>query len=157
MTSYFAELAERFPEGFEAGDALDEAAASFNRPRGVFVVAQLDDQTAGCGAVQFLDADTAEIKRMWVSPAWRGRGLGQRVLAFLEREAVLAGRGRVVLDTNGALSEAINMYRSRGYVGVERYNDNPYAQHWFAKDLRAVPGERPDGPGQPGAAGRAGP
>jgi GNAT superfamily N-acetyltransferase len=142
MAKYFTELAQRFPDGFEPGDALDEAALSFNPPGGVFVIAQWEDQAVGCGAAQFLDADTAEIKRMWVSPGWRGRGLGQGLLTFLEREARQAGCGRVVLDTNGALSEAINMYRSRGYVEIERYNDNPYAHHWFAKDVAAAGEER---------------
>jgi hypothetical protein len=41
----------------------------------------------------------------------------------------------VVLDTNGSLGEAIALYRRSGYRDIERYNDNPYAEHWFAKDL----------------------
>jgi len=138
MADYFTELAQRFGEGFEPGDALDQAAVSFNRPRGVFVIARWEDQAVGCGAVQFLDADTAEIKRMWVSPGWRGRGLGHQLLAFLERAALQAACLRVVLDTNSALSEAIRMYSSHGYVPIDRYNDNPYAHHWFAKDLAAA-------------------
>jgi GNAT superfamily N-acetyltransferase len=138
MTSYFAELAERFPEGFDPGAALEEAVVFLNPPRGLFVIATVDGDAVGCGALQFLDEGTAEIKRMWVSPSERGRGLGQRLLARLEDEARDAGRLRIVLDTNDALSEAINMYRSRGYYSIERYNDNPYARLWFAKDLPKV-------------------
>jgi len=135
MDAYFAELAQRFPGGFDPGDALDEAATAFNPPMGVFVLALANGQSVGCGATQFLDAHTAEIKRMWVSPAYRGRGVGRQLLTRLESEARVAGRTRVLLDTNGTLTEAIAMYGSQGYVPVERYNDNPYAQHWFEKLL----------------------
>jgi ribosomal protein S18 acetylase RimI-like enzyme len=135
MERYFTELGERFPGGFEPGDALRDAAASFNPPGGVFVIAFVQGEPAGCGGAQYLDETTAEIKRMWVSPHSRGLGLGRRLLARLEEEARLAGRRRVVLDTNGTLTEAISLYRSQGYVPVDRYNDNPYADRWFAKDF----------------------
>jgi len=137
MAAYFAELAERFPGGFDPGDALDDAATAFNPPRGVFVVALADGQPVGCGATELVDDQTAEIKRMWVSASRRGRGLGGRLLARLEAEARDAGRTGILLDTNGSLTEAISMYRTRGYTPIERYNDNPYAQHWFAKTLTA--------------------
>ena len=139
MRQYFAELDERFPGGFDPGDALTEAAKLMNPPSGVFVVAVRGDEVVGCGGVQVIDAATAEIKRMWVSPAVRGTGLGKRLLARLEEEACRLERRRVVLDTNGVLLPAIAMYRSAGYADIDRYNDNPYAEHWFAKDLG--PGE----------------
>ena len=56
-------------------------------------------------------------------------------MVHLEGEARRTGRSRVVLDTNEALTEAIAMYRASGYVAIERYNENPYAHHWFAKAL----------------------
>jgi GNAT superfamily N-acetyltransferase len=135
MTEYFAELAARFPAGFEPGDALDEAVTSLNPPRGVFVLALVEDEPAGCGGAQFLDGETAEVKRMWVSPVHRGVGLGRRLLAHLEGEARRAGRRRIVLDTNASLTEAINLYRSCGYAPTDRYNANPYADRWFVKEL----------------------
>ena len=135
MTQYFTELDERFARGFDPGDALEEAGVLMNPPKGVFLLAMRGDEVVGCGGVQWLDGGTAEIKRMWVSPTARGAGLGKRFLARLEDEARAAGRGRVVLDTNGVLLPAIAMYHSSGYVDIERYNDNPYAEHWFGKDL----------------------
>jgi len=135
MTQYFTELDERFPGGFDPGNALGEAAVLMNPPNGVFLLAMRGDEVVGCGGVQWLDDVTAEIKRMWVSPTARGVGLGKRLLARLEDEARAAGRARVVLDTNGVLLPAIAMYRNSGYVDIDRYNDNPYAEHWFAKDL----------------------
>jgi GNAT superfamily N-acetyltransferase len=68
-------------------------------------------------------------------PRLRGLGLGRRLLARLEDVARDLGRTRVVLDTNEVLVEAIAMYERAGYRSIERYNDNPYAHRWFAKDL----------------------
>jgi GNAT superfamily N-acetyltransferase len=102
---------------------------------GVFVVATSDGVPVACGGVQQVGPVTGEIKRMWVDPDWRGAGLGSRMLRHLEAEAARLGHTRVCLDTNGTLVEAIAMYERAGYTHVERYNDNPYAQAWFAKDL----------------------
>ena len=135
MTQYFAELDARFPDGFDATGALDGATASYNPPAGLFLVATLDGVTVGCAGLQHLDAGTSEVKRMWVSPAARGRGLATRLLRMLEDETLASGRSSVVLDTNATLTEAISLYERRGYASVERYNDNPYAQRWFRKSL----------------------
>ncbi len=105
----------------------------------MFLVAGRRDVIVGCGALSFLDDTTAEIKRMWISPQSRGLGLGKRLLARLEEESCRAGRTHVVLDTNGTLIEAIAMYRAGGYVDIDAYNDNPYADHWFAKTLTETP------------------
>jgi ribosomal protein S18 acetylase RimI-like enzyme len=135
MTQYFNELEARFPDGFDSSTAFDEAAAGLNPPNGAFVVVTHADELVGCGAIQFLDSASAEIKRMWVDPQRRGLGLGKRLLAHLEGEIQASGRSTVVLDTNQSLTEAIAMYRSCGYEPIDRYNDNPYAQLWFGKRL----------------------
>lgn len=140
MARYFAELAARVPGGFDPGEAIEDAASAYAPPRGTFVVAAVDGEIVGCGALQHLDTATSEVKRMWVSPGTRGLGVGRRLLAFLEDAARAGGRRRVVLDTNASLTEAIALYRSNGYREVPAYNDNPYAQHWFEKDL--APGSR---------------
>jgi len=72
---------------------------------------------------------------MWVDGAWRGCGLGGRMLSALEDAARDLGYRTVHLDTNATLTEAIAMYEHAGYRRIERYNDNPYAQAWFAKRL----------------------
>jgi GNAT superfamily N-acetyltransferase len=135
LQQYFDELAGCFDGGFVVGDAFDEAAALYSEPTGRFLLASLEEEIVGCGAVVFLDADTAEIKRMWVSPTSRGVGLGSQLLDRLEHELRLAGRRSVVLDTNEALIEAIAMYEAAGYRPIARYNDNPYVHHWFTKSL----------------------
>jgi DNA-binding MarR family transcriptional regulator/GNAT superfamily N-acetyltransferase len=135
MTDYFTELAARFPGGFDPGDALDTDAPAFSAPDGAFVVAHDGTEAVGCGGLQRLGPATAEIKRMWVHSEWRALGLGRRLLAHLESLARSQGRTTMVLDTNSTLREAITMYERAGYHAIERYNDNPYAQRWFAKDL----------------------
>jgi DNA-binding MarR family transcriptional regulator len=125
---YFAELRRRFPDGFDPGEP-DHA--------GTFLLATSDGLPVAYGGVRALSPETGEIKRMWVHEDWRGAGLGSRMLRELESLAVRLGHHRVVLDTNGTLTEAIAMYGRAGYLAVERYNDNPYAEAWFEKDLSA--------------------
>jgi DNA-binding MarR family transcriptional regulator/GNAT superfamily N-acetyltransferase len=136
VSRYFAELDSRFPTGFDPGDASASDTAAMSPPSGVFVVATSDGEPVACGGVQQIAPQVGEIKRMWVHPDWRGAGLGARMLAHLEDRARELGHRRVNLDTNGSLVEAISMYERAGYRPVERYNDNPYAQAWFAKELR---------------------
>lgn len=135
MGQYFAELDERFPGGFDPGDALEADAHQYEAPTGAFVVARLDDDVVGCGGVQTIADEIGEIKRMWVSSSVRGRGLGRRLLSELEERSRSLGHRTVRLDTNSNLAEAVAMYRRTGYVDIERYNDNPYPDHWFEKPL----------------------
>jgi DNA-binding MarR family transcriptional regulator len=125
---YFAELQERFDEPFEPGRTLPADGA-------VFLIARLNGQPAACGAVKTLEPGLGEVLRMWVDRPHRGLGLGARMLEALEHEAAVLGHRAVRLYTNRSLAEAKAMYRSRGYVEIARYNDDPYANHWFEKPL----------------------
>lgn len=129
---YFEELDERFPTGFTPGDHHEELLAP---GAGAFVLAISDGAPIACGGVQRIEPSMAEIKRMWVDRAWRGAGLGSRLLRHLESVAAELGFTTARLDTNGTLHEAIAMYERAGYRHIERYNDNPYAQAWFEKEL----------------------
>jgi DNA invertase Pin-like site-specific DNA recombinase len=75
------------------------------------------------------------VKRMWTAPEARGQGVARRVLHELEALARNAGIETLRLDTNRVLVEAQAMYRRAGYREIARYNDNPYAHHWFEKNL----------------------
>jgi ribosomal protein S18 acetylase RimI-like enzyme len=72
---------------------------------------------------------------VWVADAARGLGIGRRLLAELEACAAESGGRAVRLETNRALTEAIALYRSAGYVEVPAFNDEPFAHHWFEKTL----------------------
>lgn len=133
LRRYYDELASRFPDGFDLERTVAAPTAELSFPLGAFLVARLDGDPVGCGAVRKLDDSTAEIKRMWIDPAARGRGVGKRLLAALENTARDLGCRIVCLDTSAHLTEAIALYRSASYHEVPAYNDNPYAAHWFEK------------------------
>jgi DNA-binding MarR family transcriptional regulator/GNAT superfamily N-acetyltransferase len=130
---YFAEIGRRF--GFDAAGESDKDMKLLVPPSGVFVVALSDGEPVACGGLQSIAPGVAELKRMWVHDDWRGAGLGSRLLRHLEDQARALGHGRVRLDTNGALTEAIGMYQRSGYRTIERYNDNLWATHFFEKEL----------------------
>lgn len=135
MEAYFAELDATFLTGFDPGDALTAEVASFEPPTGRFVVIRDRDATVGCAALQTLEPGVGEIKRMWIAPDRRGRGLASRLLHELEVRCGTIGHHTVRLDTNATLATAIALYERSGYVAIERYNENPYAHHWFEKPL----------------------
>jgi DNA-binding MarR family transcriptional regulator/GNAT superfamily N-acetyltransferase len=132
---YFAELRMRFEESFDPELTTRADAPDLVPPRGAFLVARLSGQPAGCGAVLTVSPGVGEIKRMWIDRPHRGMGIGSRLLAALEEQALQLGHRTVLLDTNRSLAEAQAMYGARGYVETEPYNDNPYADFWFEKHL----------------------
>lgn len=139
LSHYFAELAERFEERFEPGRTLPADAADLVPPAGAFLIARVGGEPAGCGALKTHRPGVGEIMRMWVDHAHRGLGIGARILDALEEQAVALGHRSVRLYTNRSLDEAKAMYRSRGYEEIPRYNDDPYANHWFEKRLHGAP------------------
>ena len=87
---------------------------------------------ARCG---IFSPGVGEIKRMWVAPQVRGRGVGRKLLGALEHAARERRLLTVRLDTHASLAEALHLYRTSGYREIPRFNDNPYAHHWFEKTL----------------------
>jgi len=131
---YFAEIGRRF--GFEPAEGeTDQDAALLVPPAGLFVVADSDGEPVACGGLKTIAPGVGELKRMWVHEDWRGAGLGSRLLRHLEDQSRALGHGTLRLDTNAALTEAISMYDRSGYRRVARYNDNPWATHFFEKPL----------------------
>ena len=132
---YFAELGERFEEPFDPGRTLHAGRDELVPPTGAFLIARIAGHPAGCGGLRTLAPGVGELMRMWVDGAHRGLGIGKRLLAALEEQAETLGHARVRLYTNRSLDEAKAMYRAAGYVEIDRYNDDPYADHWFEKRL----------------------
>jgi DNA-binding MarR family transcriptional regulator/GNAT superfamily N-acetyltransferase len=135
LEQYFAELDERFEKGFTTGKSIPADAEDLRPPRGAFLVARLDGRPVGCGAVKATEPGAGSIKRMWVSPEVRGTGVGRRLLLALEKEAAGLGMALVRLETNRGLHEAQALYRRNGYQEVAAFNDDPYADHWFEKQI----------------------
>src|SRR5262245_21662391 len=91
------------------------------QPRSVFVVGWLGGRAVACGALRPLQGDTAEVKRMYVEPDVRGRGLGRRILAELETHARRWGYTAVWLETGVLQPEAIRIFETSGYHQIENY------------------------------------
>ena len=112
-------------------------------PGGGFVVVEEGGRALAGGGVKRLDDRTAEIKRMYVAPHARGRGLGRVLLAALEDLARDLGYAAVRLDTGARQPRAQRMYERAGYVPVPDYNGNPYAAYWGEKVLGPRPRDQP--------------
>lgn len=135
LEQYFDELASRFEGGFDRDAGMAYDVECFVPPDGTFLVAQLFGTSVGCGALRTLGGGVGEIKRMWLAPEMRGLGVGRRLLAALEHAACERKMRAIRLDTHESLTEAIQFYRLSGYREIARYNNNPYAHHWFDKTL----------------------
>jgi DNA-binding MarR family transcriptional regulator/GNAT superfamily N-acetyltransferase len=156
LHEYVTELGRRFDAGFDPALSISAAAAELRPPAGAFLVATLRGEPVGCGALKFHGRRPAELKRMWVASPARGLGLGRRLLRELEAYAAAQGVRVLRLETNRSLTEAIALYRSAGYVEVDRFNDEPYAHHWFEKRLARPSGARSSAESPPRSARRAG-
>jgi DNA-binding MarR family transcriptional regulator/GNAT superfamily N-acetyltransferase len=137
LDQYAHELTQRFETGYDPGKTRSASAAELTPPAGCFVVARLDGEPIGCGALKTGLDEIGEIKRLWVKTSARGLGLGRRILETLEEEARGYGLYLLRLDTNRALSEAIALYRACGYRETAPFNSELYAHYWFEKNLAA--------------------
>ena len=135
LGAYRAELASRFDGGFDPSKGNNLTVEEMTPPAGYLLLARLDGQPVGCGALKRLGAWEGEVKRVWTAPDARGLGVASKLMDGLEQLARDVGFGVVKLDTNSTLVEAQAMYRKRGYREIAPYNDNPYAHHWFEKTL----------------------
>lgn len=135
IDAYLRELDERFETGFDASVGPSADPQELVPPSGVLLLARLDDAALACGALKVIGPGIGEIKRMWVSPNARGLGIAQRLLDALEAQARDMRLATLRLDTNRTLTEARALYARNGYREIARYNDNPYADHWFEKRL----------------------
>jgi GNAT superfamily N-acetyltransferase len=135
INEYFAELNRRFDAGFDPTQSISADEDELRPPAGLLLVARLRGEPIGCGALKFHDDAPTELKRMWVAKSARGLGVGRRLLSELEKRAAENGARTVRLETNRSLVEAISLYRSAGYVEVAPFNSEPYAHHWFERDL----------------------
>jgi GNAT superfamily N-acetyltransferase len=134
LDAYLSDLRVRI-DGFDEARSVSAAPEEMAPPGGAFLVGYLAGRPVACGGIKDRGDATAEVKRMWVAPEARRRGLGRRLLAALEEAARAAGHDRVVLDTSARQPEALALYLAAGYAEVPDYNGNPYAAHWFTKAL----------------------
>ncbi len=122
-----AELTARYPE--EGANHFHLEAREVSEGQGAFFIAYLHHEPVGCGAVRRIEPDVAEIKRMYVVPRVRGRGVGGRILNALEAEARRLGVRRLVLETGPRQPEAIALYARSGFTEIPLFGDYLNSPH----------------------------
>ena len=134
-----AEMRAELTDVYETFTRLDNpplAPAELRAPGGVYLVGYDGNDAVAGGGLRRLDDGVAEIKRMYVRPAARSRGVARALLEALEDAAASLGYGATRLDTGPKQVHAGRLYRSAGYVEVPPYNENPFACFWGEKRLR---------------------
>ena len=118
--------------------------AQFLPPDGIFLVVRQAGEPLACGGYRRIATDTAEIKRMYVRPQARGKGLARLVLARLEEAASAAGYSQLWLETGLAQPEAMALYESSGYRRIAPFGQFAWApdQRCYGKVLEATPSNR---------------
>jgi putative acetyltransferase len=122
------------------GEGLDrdirDWQAAYDGAQGVLLlVTAPDGAVVGTAAVRLLEAGVGEVKRMWLRPAHRGRGLGRRLMDACLAEARGLGCRQVRLDSERRLQAAMHLYRAYGFREVPDYNGNPRAEVWMEAPL----------------------
>ncbi|MEV6902087.1 GNAT family N-acetyltransferase [Amycolatopsis sp. NPDC051372] len=141
LREYLTDVASRYwgrpATDAEVDQALAEAPSDdLVAPTGAFLVARLPNGTVtGCAGTRVVRPGLNELTKVYVRPAHRGRGGGARLVAAAEEAARALGAEVLRLDTRNDLVEARALYARVGYVEVEPFNDDKYAEHWFSKSL----------------------
>jgi GNAT superfamily N-acetyltransferase len=118
------------------GDIMPKAgAAELSPPHGAFIVGYHDGAPVCCGGVKRLDDERCEIKKMYVVPELRGRGVARALLRELEDIARRLGYPIARLDTGPKQGNAQGLYEDEGYEAVPDFNGNPVAVFWGEKPL----------------------
>ena len=116
-------------------DETPLTAAQFEPPTGIFLLGELGGDPVACGGLRRQDPETAEIKRMYVVPDSRRRGLARTMLSQLEHAATTAGYSRVVLESGRKQPEALALYLASGYTPVSPYGHYRHHAHSLGKAL----------------------
>lgn len=101
----------------------------------LLVVADAAGEVVGTAAVRLLEPGVGELKRMWLRPAWQGRGLGRRLMDACLDEARRLGFRALRLDTQAKMEAGVHLYRAYGFSEIPRYNDNRRADIWMERSL----------------------
>jgi GNAT superfamily N-acetyltransferase len=132
-----AEMSALYDElDIDAPDMPKAGPGELGPPGGTFLAGfDAGDRPICCGGLKRLSDQACEIKRMYVIPRARGRGVGRLLLAALEQAAVELGYSVIRLDTGPRQPEAERMYRSAGYSPIGNFNANPMASFFGEKQL----------------------
>jgi len=139
LRAYTTEVASRWYGRTATEDEVvralaDEPSDDLRAPTGAFLVAVEDDRAVGCVGVRWRSG-SAELTKVFTRPEHRGRGVATRLLDAAEGACRANGVDVVRLDTRAELAEACALYERRGYERVDPFNDEPYSDRWYAKQV----------------------
>ncbi|MFZ4160189.1 GNAT family N-acetyltransferase [Streptomyces griseoincarnatus] len=143
--AYYTEVSDRWyllhegrrtdPDELEREIAA-RSGADLAPPRGLLLVARRGGEPAGSAGIRLSpDGSAAELTRVFLYEGMRGRGGAALLVRAAEEAARNLGARRMILDTRSDLVEARTLYARLGYTETEPHNDDPYAEHWFARQL----------------------
>ena len=139
VARYFAELDRRFPQGFDPAASLSADDEALTPPRGMFLVARARASRWAAARSRGWATAWSPSSACGSTPPSGGSGSAAGSCPRWRRRTRVLGFSEVRLETNGTLTEAMRLYRTAGYREVDAFNDDPYAQHWFAKRLGDSP------------------
>jgi len=128
VESLFGEYVSSLAEDISFQNVADELAGlpgKYSRPGGVVLIARQGDELAGAIAYRMFEPGVCEMKRLYVRPSFRGRGLARDLANELIEDARARGYRTMLLDTLASMQAARSLYRDLGFVPVEAYYDNP--------------------------------
>ncbi len=135
LEAFYQEQVKRY--GF--ADPIEMSQPDYAAPNGVFIVAYLDTVPVGCGGYRWFDrpSHTIEVKKIYVTPASRGRGTGHAIMSWLEHHAITAGARHVLLETGVRNAAAMHLFTDAGYQPTDSYVEHrdPAINRAFAKSL----------------------
>ncbi|ASJ53973.1 GNAT family N-acetyltransferase [Brevibacillus formosus] len=104
---------------------LQNIPGEYASPDGCILLALDNEQPAGCVALRKIDEQVCEMKRLYVKPEWKGRGVGKKLALAIMDEAKIRGYSFIRLDTLPTMEQAIQLYHSLGFYPIEPYRFNP--------------------------------
>lgn len=149
VRTYLTEVVSRYhgrpaTEAERAAVVADEPYDDLQGDTGILLLVRDGEAVVACAGARFVEGH-AELTKVFTLPAARGRGIARRLILALEEAARARGLRSLRLNTRSDLVEACAMYESLGFLSVEAFNAEPYADRWYRKDLTPAPATRPTG------------